>query len=411
MSTRNEDVVHKRRSLAIERPNSFVRTFASEESKLRRSLIRVLDESISNSGKILDGSESEPVNSSMARTATPDWLSKLFSDSQDLTDEFFAKEDMGNYVIDRQTRQKEWEAMPLYERIGLHLLFHGPCAIKFVTWLEIRKILKEESIKEGKIYDSTDPKLVLHQIKSFISLYGISLDELLEPDITKYPTFNSFFSRSLRPNARLPAFPDDLSIIGSAADSRLTVFNSVNEATKFWIKGKKFSISTLLQNETLTASLGARPRLAIWRLAPQDYHRFHSPINGKFKHVDHIPGDYYTVNPQAVNENLDVFTANTRSVATFDITFSSDKRRTLPCAFVAVGALLVGSIRWIKNPGDDLTRGEQLGYFQYGGSTVIGVFPEEAQIEWDNDLAEASRASLEVLVKAGEKIGRAEIKI
>lgn len=160
----------------------------------------------------------------------------------------------------------------------------------------------------------------------------------------------------------------------------------------------------------MVASLAKRPSLAIWRLAPQDYHRFHSPITGKLRKITHIPGEYYTVNPQAVNENLDVFTANTRSVAVFDITLSNDKEKTLPFVVVAVGALLVGSIGWDKNPGDDVARGEHLGYFQYGGSTVIGVFPEEAGIKWDDDLAEASKASLEVLVKAGEKIGKAERK-
>ncbi|GJJ06069.1 hypothetical protein Clacol_000258 [Clathrus columnatus] len=407
----HDESAHKRRSMSTARPGGFIRTFGLEEDKFRRSLEIKFVESISNSGEIsheesytqilyqnlrtngcqLQGSETRLVNTSLAHLTTTEWLSGIFS-----------KEWMD------ETGKKLWEAMPLYARIGMHLIFHGPCAIRFITWSRIQNILKRESIREGEIYDSTDPPLVLHQITSFIATYNIRLDELLEPDISKYLSFNSFFSRRLKPDARPPAFPDDPSIVSSAADSRLTVFNSVDEATKFWIKGKAFTIDTLIQDKKVTASLGKNPRLAIWRLAPQDYHRFHSPITGKFIRVNHIPGEYYTVNPQAINENLNVFTVNTRSVAIFDTIFSHDKTKTFPFVLIAVGALLVGSIKWDKNPGDNVIRGGPLGYFQYGGSTVIGVFPQEAKIKWDDDLAEASRTSLEVLIKAGERIGKAE---
>jgi phosphatidylserine decarboxylase len=91
-----------------------------------------------------------------------------------------------------------------HPRLGMHLLFHGPAAIRFVTWGWIRKVLKEQSIRrkhtrarlraltkrslpEGKIYDSTDPETVLPQIQSFIETYSISTSELLEPDLNKYP--------------------------------------------------------------------------------------------------------------------------------------------------------------------------------------------------------------------------------
>lgn len=88
-----------------------------------------------------------------------------------------------------------------------------------------------------------------------------------------------------------------------------------------------------------------------------------------------------------------------------DAKLAKDEGVTVPVAFVAIGALLVGSIAWMKGAGEKIMRGENLGYFAYGGSTVIAVFPKRANIQWDEDLLQASEAKIEVLLRAGEKIG------
>lgn len=115
-----------------------------------------------------------------------------------------------------------------------------------------------------------------------------------------------------------------------------------------------------------------------------------------------------------MNERLDVLTANTRTVAVFQMPATvmrghgaaqvKERATTVPVAVVAVGALLVGSIRWDKKVGEEVEKGEGLGYFQYGGSTVVLVFP--TGVVWDEDLATNSENKLEVLVKAGERIGQ-----
>ena len=93
-----------------------------------------------------------------------------------------------------------------------------------------------------------------------------------------------------------------------------------------------------------------------------------------------------------------------------DAKLTKDANVTVPVAFVAVGALLVGSIAWMKSAGEEILRGENLGYFAYGGSTVIAVFPKRANIKWDGDLLQASEAQTEVLLRAGEKIGVADYR-
>ena len=83
----------------------------------------------------------------------------------------------------------------------------------------------------------------------------------------------------------------------SAADCRLMTFETVNDATRLWIKGREFSIARLLgesyRDQVDKYTHGA---LAIFRLAPQDYHRFHSPIDGVVGPMTYISGEYYTVN-------------------------------------------------------------------------------------------------------------------
>jgi len=250
------------------------------------------------------------------------------------------------------------------------------------------------------------------------------VDQLLEPDFTKYKNFNAFFSRQLKPSARPVTDAEDLSVLTSPADSRLTVFESVDAAKKFWIKGKQFTLAGLFDDKALAEQFGANPTIAIFRLAPQDYHRFHSPFRATLGKRTAIHGTYYTVNPQAINENLNVFTANHREVQILNVFTSAPTApshetagpapapapKTIQCALVAVGAMLVGTIAWTKNGGQEVQKGEDLGYFQYGGSTTILVAPEGA-VTWDAYLVKASETPIETLVRVGERIGKINLNV
>lgn len=129
----------------------------------------------------------------------------------------------------------------------------------------------------------------------------------------------------------------------SPADCRLSVYPTIDQATKLWIKGKKFSLENLLQDEAL-ASLFYGGSVVIARLAPQDYHRYHSPVTGTLQSFVNISGGYYTVNPIAVNKPFDVFCGNKRLVTTIEtLEFGQ-------VCFVAIGATMVGSINMTKEP-------------------------------------------------------------
>ncbi|KAH0836334.1 phosphatidylserine decarboxylase-domain-containing protein [Lanmaoa asiatica] len=269
---------------------------------------------------------------------------------------------VGNFVIDRKTGEKFFESMPIYARLGMHLLFCGKEQVKLLEGSKrVEDLLREQSVREGRIYDSPES---VRNIPSFITTYKIALDELLDPDIQHYATFNEFFYRKLKPGC--------------------TARRERKRSCWFWIKGDEFSIPALLNldpSHPLCLQFGGGSS-AIFRLAPSDYHRFHSPIDATvFGKATDVPGQYFTVNPQAINQiNLDVFSRNKRSVLFLKHTLSGK-----PIAFVAIGALLVGSIDWTVEDGASVRRGDELGYFAYGGSTIVAIFPHNF-ITFDEDL-------------------------
>jgi phosphatidylserine decarboxylase len=162
--------------------------------------------------------------------------------------------------------------------------------------------------------------------------------------------------------------------------------------------------------------------VAIFRLAPQDYHRYHAPAACTVETINEIPGTYYTgrseyniyiiaviivltvlcsVNPCAVKEDLNVFTENHRCVAT--LKHNPDGKKF---AMVLVGTIVNTNA---AKPGDSVQKGEEMGYFQYGGSTVIAVFPK-GQVTWDDDLLKNSEQPVETIVKMGDHVGKFNAK-
>lgn len=296
-------------------------------------------------------------------------------------------------VQNRMTGQLQEEKMQVYVRLGIRLLYKG--ARGRMEGARARRLLKSLSIKQGAKYDSPESA---RDIPSFIEFHGLKVDEILEP-ISSFKTFNDFFYRKLKPSARPTESPDDPRRLVSAADCRLMVFETVSEATKLWIKGREFSIARLLGDayrEEAERYVGGP--LAIFRLAPQDYHRFHVPVDGRIGEMRDVKGEYYTVNPQAIRSALDVYGENVRKIVPID---SPQFGRVM---VVCVGAMMVGSIKITVEEGQDVKRGQELGYFAFGGSTIVVLF-ERGAVEWDEDLVINGRACLETLVRVGMGIG------
>lgn len=179
--------------------------------------------------------------------------------------------------------------------------------------------------------------------------------------IKDFKTFNEFFYRELKPNARPCTAPDKPEVAVSPADCRTVIFNTLDEATKIWVKGREFSLERLLGKaypEDAKRYVGGA--FGIFRLAPQDYHRFHIPVDGKMGEPKLIEGEYYTVNPMAIRSALDVYGENIRVLVPID---STHHGRVM---VVCVGAMMVGSTVITRETGAEVKRAEELGYFKFG---------------------------------------------
>lgn len=252
----------------------------------------------------------------------------------------------------------------------------------------VRKILKSLSIKQGKKYDDPDSA---SQIQDFINFHQLDLSEVLLP-LDQFKNFNEFFYRQLKPEARPVSAPNEPRIVVSPADCRSVVFDRMSDATSIWVKGREFSIERLLGNAyPEDAARYKNGALGVFRLAPQDYHRFHIPVDGVMGTPKTIEGEYYTVNPMAIRSALDVYGENVRILVPIDT--AAFGRVMVVC----VGAMMVGSTVITRQAGEKVSRGDELGYFKFGGSTLLVLF-EEGSMKFDTDLVDNSKGPLETLV-------------
>jgi len=224
------------------------------------------------------------------------------------------------------------------------------------------------------------------------------MSEVLLP-VEKFKNFNEFFYRALKPDSRPCSAPDDPRVVVSPADCRSVVFNRMDEAQAIWVKGREFNVERLLgaayPDDAKRYHGGA---LGIFRLAPQDYHRFHIPVDGVMGEPKLIEGEYYTVNPMAIRSALDVYGENVRVIVPIDS--EAHGRVTVIC----VGAMMVGSTVITRQGGEKVKRAEELGYFKFGGSTILLLF-EPGVMKFDEDLVDNSRSALETLVRVGMSVG------
>ena len=162
----------------------------------------------------------------------------------------------------------------------------------------------------------------------------------------------------------------------------------------------------MLQNDAVAPQF-KDSAVMVARLAPQDYHRYHFPLGGTVGKTWTIEGEYYTVNPAAVNiQTISVFSQNKRTVTLVQNDVVGDY------AIVCVGATNVASITHFTNEGDVVATGDEFGYFAFGGSTLVVLFSRDAEKGmgsatnlFDADLVKGSKATLETYVHVNEHVG------
>lgn len=265
---------------------------------------------------------------------------------------------------------------------SLHFLYDtafGRCVLKVLTLPVISKIA-------GAFMSS---RLSTPMIKKFILKNNINMNEF---ESVKYKSYNEFFTRKILPEKRkVTDKPYDFI---SPCDSKLTAYKITEDAV-FNIKGSKYSVTELLKNSELaTHYIGGT--ILIFRLSVDDYHRYCYIDSGYQEKNIHIKGVLHTVQPMSL-KRYNIYKENSREYTVLHTEHFGN------IVQVEVGALLVGKI---KNLHENYTfkKGEEKGYFEFGGSTICLLVPSNIVI--DSDILNNTHCGLETCVKYGERIGK-----
>lgn len=232
------------------------------------------------------------------------------------------------------------------------------------------------------------------KVLPFIVDYEVDVEEFAKPPLS-YKTFNEFFYRTLKPEARPIAPGGEVAVL--PADGRHLVFPDVDACAGFYVKGAKFTLAELLGDEALGREF-VGGSLVISRLCPVDYHRFHFPVNGTPGEPVLINGCLYSVSPVALRRNVRYLVQNKRERTLVD---SPEFGRV---AVLEIGATCVGSIGQEFVPGRAVAKGDAKGWFAFGGSCVATVF-QRGRIRFDADLVEQSARHVETYARMGERLG------
>ena len=237
----------------------------------------------------------------------------------------------------------------------------------------------------GRRYDSPKSR---KDIAALAAIPGCRPDEAEKP-LSDYASFNAFFTRRLKPGAR----PVGEGLV-SPADGRLMLYLGADADRPFPLKGAKRTLRSVFDG----AAPSGRYDIAVVRLAPVDYHRFHFPVDcWTADAVRIVPGKYHSVNPIALLRHPDVYADNERQILKCRAAFGD-------FWMVDVGAFGVGTIVQTFS-GTNHVKGEEKGYFKFGGSTVILVLPAGA-VAFDEDLVRNSGNGLETQVRCSERIAK-----
>ncbi|WP_424768055.1 archaetidylserine decarboxylase [Paenibacillus sp. sgz302251] len=223
-------------------------------------------------------------------------------------------------------------------------------------------------------------------INRFAATYGIKIEEAEKP-LSEYKTLNEFFTRRLKPGLRI--IDDVTDSLVSPVDALITGAGWISSGTLLNIKGQDYTIDELLNGSPRTANYMNGFYLVLY-LSPTDYHRIHAPVSGRIVEREHIAGKVYPVNDFGLRHMRRVLSRNERLITYM----KSDCGET---AVVKVGAMNVSSIQYVLPLKDEMSKGEELAYFEFGSTIVL--------LLEDGSFTPRSDIMTGVKVRMGEQLG------
>ncbi len=230
------------------------------------------------------------------------------------------------------------------------------------------------------------------KIRPFVEEYGLDEGDF-EKEVGEFGSFNEFFFRKLRDGVRPIAETE----VVLPADGRHLGFGRLGDEQRVFVKGQRWEVGELLGSPELGERYSGGS-LLLSRLCPVDYHRFHFPCDGVPGEARLVKGPLFSVSPIALRKKLSYLWENKRMVTEL----VTENLGTVMC--VEVGATCVGSIEQTFEPGVRVKKGDEKGYFAFGGSSTILVF-EPGVVEFERDLLEAGEEGVEIYAKMGAACG------
>ncbi len=237
-------------------------------------------------------------------------------------------------------------------------------------------------------------------IKGFIRQFDVDMSEAANPDPASYQSFNDFFTRELRADAR--SIASEAGVIACPADGAISQIGELSKNRILQAKGHDYHVSELLAGQHAGEFTGGS--FATVYLSPRDYHRLHMPLDGELISTTYVPGDLFSVNTATANNVSNLFARNERLICRFETEAG-------PMAMILVGAMIVAGIETVwsgriapppRTPSTvsykdlpapvTLTKGDEMGRF-FLGSTVILLFAENA-VQWDSGLTAGSETRM-----------------
>ncbi len=278
------------------------------------------------------------------------------------------------------------EKIPGYK--AMWFLYYNLFGKQLLMTVVARKLTQ---VLYGKLMDTKWSKKM---IKTFINDFNIPMDSY-EKSVLQFKSFNDFFIRKKTTIELFLKFNEN--ILCSPCDGKVLVYPSIKQIEHFYIKNHEFSFKKLI-NDDPNLNEFHNGSIAIIRLCPSDYHRFHFPCKGFVEKTIDISGLYYSVSPVALRKRASIFWENKRTLTKIKESPFSDY------LYIEVGATCVGTIEQTYKPFSYIKRGDEKGYFKFGGSTVILIFKENTVI-FDQDFIDNTIQGYETEIKVGEQIG------
>ena len=249
----------------------------------------------------------------------------------------------------------------------------------------------------GMLANNRSPSIKNKLIKRFIKTYQVNMSEALEENPENYASFNDFFTRKLKPEARVISDAD----VVSPVDGIISEIGTIKKGQIIQAKNRSYSVKQLLQTSAEECEPYESGQFATLYLSPKDYHRVHMPIDATLKSMTYVPGKLFSVQPATARTIPHLFARNERLVVSFETAVG-------PMMMVLVGATIVGGIHttwhgdiqrskksiqfvYPENAYDSshYQKGEEMGYFMLG-STVVLLFGRACDVNFKKECQSGS---------------------